>query len=345
MKEEELKKILMQPKMDELMDNRISDNLLSYNPDNNLKLNTGKLTNKLKYKKSFQFISKAAAVILVLVAVGGATAWAAGLLVKTKPVNIKTVTKEEIDKMYEEDGLDRDEYIENYKKNRIKKVFGKGNQILLPVFDSEGNLAERDEDGILHFKDGSTVKSMAGALDPERHEKDIKSSNEAFTELGLPNIIPDYIYENYLVGMEGFIYTEYTQEGHTAKDIMVCFYPDYTSPVFADDLNKDDSMNIFNKVIWFTISSTGESELSTDILSEREDEDTSTISTYTNKNGITCTIQEEERILAYIHFSSETLGNGSIMIEFHDTPMEKVKEILDMLPLAEDISQDVEAEE
>lgn len=345
MKEEDLKRILIQPKMDKSMDNRISDKLLSYNPDGNLKLNTGRLTNKLKYKKGIQFISKAAAVILVLIIVGGATAWAAGLLVKTKPVNIKTVTKEEIDNIYEEMGIDRDESHKKYIQNRTKKVFGNGNQILLPVFDSDGNLVECDKDGILHFKDGSTVKSMARALDPERHEKDRKNSDEAFTELGIPNIIPDYIYENYFVGMEGFIYTEYTQEGHTAKDIMVCFYPDYTAPVFADDLNKDDYMNPYSKVIWFTISSTGETEISTDILSEREDEDKSTISTYTTKNGITCTIQEYEHILAYIHFSSETLGNGSIMIEFHDTTMEKVKEILDMLPLTEDITQDVDAEE
>lgn len=343
MKEKEFKKILEQTEIDAdgLMDQRIEDNLLMYNPDEV----TASMTDKPLNRKSLRLLSKAAAAILVVAFIGGATAWASGLLVKTEPVTIKISNEEEASKLYEELGLDAEESRQKFQQSKTSKVFGNGNDILPSLFDSRGNLAERDENGELQYKD-SSVAPTPKALDPNIHVKDRESSKEAFAELGIPNIIPDYIYDNYLISPEGIVLSEYNVDGHIVKNIMVCFYPDYTAPEFAEDLNSKGPMFVYNKHIWFTITATGEDEMSNEVIAIREDGISGTMSTYTTKNGLICSIEElNGHFITHIHFSSKTFGSGSMLIEFVGMPMEKAHEILDMIPLVEDFSHSNGTEE
>ena len=333
MKESDIRKVLKQPKMDEVMDRRIEDSLLSYDPNVSFKLNNGKLIklNKRIYTKTFNLAAKAAAVVLILTAVGSATAWAARLLVKTYPTEIKTITEEEYKNRIEEQGIDYEEYQKNILENAVKKKFGEGNVRVSPMRDSKGNILEPDENGFIHFEDGSLFKPSV-ARDPKGHEKDRKNGEEAFAELGLPNLIPDYIYDNYLVAEGGFTYLENNYDGKMFKWLTVSFFPDYMSDEFADE------NDLFRKTIYFTFSPYDELPQNPGVVLIGG-VGTGDITSYTTINGVECTILKNENILVFINYSSEIIGDGQIMVEFIGHGWDEAKKILDMLTLGDDVSE------
>jgi hypothetical protein len=337
MKEKEFEKLLAQSKIDEAMDNRIEDNLLLYNPSVSSNLAKGKITklNKMLYSRAFHFAYKAAAVVVVLAVVGGATAWAAKKLVKTYPTEIRTVTEEELINEYEELGIDYDEYQKKVAERSVRKNFGTGNSMVSPITDTEGNILEPDENGFIHFSDGSTFKPAA-ARDPKGHEKDRISAEEAFAELGIPNLIPDYVYDNYFVSEGGFRYVETAYDDWTAKTLTVSFFPDYKSPEYAEG-------DLFRKRIYFTFSPFKELP-ETPGVSMIGKKNPGEISSYTTINGIECTILTDTNIMAFIYYSSDTIGDGHMAVEFVGHTMDEATRILDMLSLTEDNTQNTEME-
>lgn len=332
MKEKEFKELLMQSRMDDFMDKKIMNNLLSYNTDDNSL--EAEEQNSYKYRKLVKFATKAASVVLVLFVIGGATAWAAGLLVKTYPVDIKTVTEKELEKLNEEKKVNIDEYL----ANREIKRFGDGNKMKGPAYDTEGNILKRDEYGNLYYTDGSIIESEPDQWGLGRIEKDKKNGDEAFAEIGLPNLIPDYIYENYKVAEGGFVYSESNIDGKPYKNVMVSFFPEYTSPEFSN-LTGNDLRTLLKKRIWFTITPVDRPVENTYVYLTIVGEDSGKTYSYTTSSGILCNIREDGNIIVFINYSSEIYGNGQIMLEFSQYTIDEVKAILDKLTLIEDFSQ------
>ena len=67
-------------------------------------------------------------------------------------------------------------------------------------------------------------------------------------------------------------------------------------------------------------------------------EDDYIYSSYTTQGGIICSIIEDltsGNIIVYISFESESMGNGSLMIEFINMEMDNITEILETIPLTE----------
>lgn len=337
MKEKEFEKLLAQSKIDGAMDNRIEDNLLLYNPSVSSSLIKGKVIklNKMLYSRAFRFAYKAAAVVAVLAAVGGATAWAAKKLVKTYPTEIRTVTEDELADEYEEQGIDYDEYQKSVTERSIRKNFGSGNSMVSPITDTEGNILEADENGYITFSDGSIFKPAA-ARDPKGHEKDRISAEEAFAELGIPNLIPDYVYDNYFVKEGGFRYVETAYDGWISKILTVSFFPDYKSPEYAEG-------DLVRKTINFTFSPFKELP-ETPGVTMIGNKNPGEISSYTTINGIECTILKNINIMAFIYYSSDTIGDGHMAVEFIGHTMDEATRILDMLSLTEDNTQNAEME-
>ena len=52
------------------------------------------------------------------------------------------------------------------------------------------------------------------------------SGDEAFAELGYPNLIPSYIYDNYLLSEKGHICVENNRDGVTQKWLITEFFTD-----------------------------------------------------------------------------------------------------------------------
>lgn len=332
MKEREFKKFLMESRIDEDIDRRMLDKLLEYEPAADIKKIPEKLLYIIKNNNALRWTSKAAALVLALCVVGAASVWATYLLVETKPVNIQSVTEDELNKWYEEMGIDREESVRKFRESKKTKIFGEDNN-LSPIYDDEGNLIEmRKDNGALYrsLTNPPTEKQLS-----DKRTKDREISEQAFAELGIPNIIPDYMYDNYLIGPSGIILNEYVnnEHGYVSKELMVCFYADKAAPAFSESIGE------INESIWFNISNTNDGQIIRDISLIREVEEQGTISSYTNKNGIICTIEDcGDNKSAWINYRSAYLGSGLIVVSFNHVSMERVYEILDMLPLVGDLS-------
>lgn len=331
MKESDLRKLLTTPTMDQFMDQNIIDNLRAHENSadkNNYKNNWLRTRYRVSYQILNKGISKIAIAIILLALAGVGTAWAAGFLVNSYPTQIKIISEDEFDKDISQP-IDR--------KNATKKKFGAGNKQISLLRDMEGNVLAIDEEGYYTLEDGS--KLLAPYVpDPNRYQKAIKSGEEAFAEIGYPNLIPTYLYENYILGEDGFVYTETNLEsGIPYKEIMVEFVTDaYEGGDFHDE------------VIWVSFYPTETPEQMNENIHLRDDSDGNyNISSYTNQGGIVCSILEEtdrDSIIAHIGFNSETIGNGNMMLEFISMDMDKIKEILDTFPFTEE-TFDVEAAE
>ncbi|MDF2545085.1 MAG: hypothetical protein K0S47_4803 [Herbinix sp.] len=318
MKESELKKILTKPVMDQTMDQKIADSLLYHDANIN---NVG--WRRLFTQKTLRFgISKIAVLIFLLAIVGVGSAWAAGLYVKSYFTDIKVMTEEEIED-------DSDLVIRFDRENATRKRFGTGNKMIGLLKDMNGNIPEIDADGYYVFEDGS--KFLAPYIpDPNRHENARKSGDEAFAEIDYPNLVPTYLYDNYVLGVDGFVYTMITQENKVVlKEIMVEFFTDAY-----------DTGDFLKENIWITFhsSETSVKDSKSIHMSYDENDDNYIYSSYTTKGGIICSILEEvdrNSIIVHISFDSETIGNGRMMIQFKGLEMDKINEILDTIPLTE----------
>ena len=324
MKERDLRKVLTKPTTDETMDQKITDSLL--NPDLN-DMNSNKMYSR--NIKSYRF-SKVAVIVAAFIIIGTGTVLAATRhFVKSYPSKRDVLTEEEYIQKYGS-ALNVEEIYEEV----TKKYFGPGNKKLTLPRDSDGNLLEVTDDGYVVFPDGSSYKPIYELYtpDPDRHEKAKKSGDEAFAYMGYPNLVPTYIYDNYVLGEKGFCIYETTRDGYDKKWTMTEFFKDAY-----------DTGDFSSEVIHVTFSPAEHStKNSTSILvDDNTTKDDYAYSTYTTKGGILCSLSKhvDGNIIADINFDSDTIGNGHMMIEFigFSNKMDTVKEILDTLPLTEDI--------
>lgn len=313
--EDRLKEILTKPVMDETMDQKIAEQLLNYDTDRNKKVWTANwLTRTFSTHNSLRInISKVVIIIFALFIIGGGTALAARWYVKSYPAKIIIMN---------EDDIDLGEY-ESSVEHRVRKSFGTGNRLVSMLRDRDGNIYEVDENGYYIFEDGS--KNIEAYIpDPNRHENDRKSGDEAFAEMGFPNLVPTYLYDNYILGVGGYSYMEtYYKNGSFYKTILADFFKDGY-----------DTGDFTSETIFAQFSSSDITTEAYAYLNKNDNNDTYRYSSYTNKNGILCTIVEKlENVAVHIVFESEQLGNGDINLIFKGITLDKIKEILDTIPL------------
>lgn len=336
MKEIDLEKILTRPTTDETMDQKITDSLL------NIDMNSGDMDSNIKnnsrsnnFNKSFR-LSRVAVIVMALIVIGTGTVLAAARhFVKSYPFKMDIMTEEE----YEEKIGDVPSVEDMYGEDTIRKHFGGGNKMMASVpllKDPDGNLLEVKEindEGYVVLADGSTYKPVHEFYtpDPDRHEKAKKSGDESFAEMGYPNLVPTYIYDNYVLGEKGFCNFERTKDGYTYKWSMTEFFTDAY-----------DTGDFTSETIWVNFSAAQQStkNATSTLIDDNRTEDDYAYSTYTTKGGVLISISEHigGNIIAHIVFDSDTIGNGFLSIEFigFSGKMDKVKEILDTLPLTED---------
>lgn len=325
MKESELNKILKKPAMDETMDQKIANVLLLYSTKqrkNFFAAEWKRMWYFISQKVMYHGISRMAIAFLVLVLFGAGTAWAASMYVKSFPTEVNFMTK---------DMIDSEDIDERTPINEVRKNFGQGNKTIGLLRDTNGNILDIDEDGYYTFEDGS--KFLAPYVpNPERHEIDRISGDEAFAESSFPNLVPGIIYDDYLLSEGGFRYYEATyKDDSTFKSIQGKFFPEYTK---TDD---------FSETIYFWFTPVDSLENYTEVIhlvDDKKDLSNYIQSSYTNQGGIICTLlksKDGNNIIAHIAFESNTIGNGTIMIEFVNfKQMDNIEKILDSLPITSD---------
>ena len=327
MKESKLNKILTTPTIDEAMDQNMTDFLLNIDSHaaetDSLKgyIRGRQLYNNKRFGYRFP---KVAVIILSLVLIGAGTALAANYYVKSYPHRTKVMTEEEL---YTEYGIEIDKS-SLYREDVIRKRFGEGNRSISLPRDAEGNALEINEEGNVVFEDG-TVFTPRYIPDPNRYENAKKAGNEAFAEVGYPDLTPTYLYDNYILGESGIICFESNQDGTTHKWLMAEFMKDgYETGDFSSE------------IIWvnFSASKTSLEGINGILVDSNIKEEDLIYSSYTNSEGILCTIEENNvtgNIAVYVTFDSDTIGNGRLMIEFIGFDIPKIQEIMDTLPLSE----------
>lgn len=293
MKEKDFRKFINTIDTDASIDQRITDQLMNYEVDT-LIINRNRLPvvnlKNLRGRRLISSMTKAAAVILLFAIVGTTTALAATYLVKSYKVKYEVVPESDLGPVPEREIIS----------------FGTGH---------------KNESGTFYDAEGNLTFSY-GPEDP--NDEDIKFGDEAFTALGLPNLTPTYLYDNYLVQEPGYRYIKpKSDDGSEFKDeLFVSFFTVGSSKhVYLDFFPQETSTQDITLSIPTNMA-----------------EDLTNTSTYTTKGGLICNLRESEKyniIDAIIMFDSDTLGNGFYAICFTDIQMDEAKEILDSIPITD----------
>ena len=334
MKENDFKDIISKLNIDNSMNQRITEHLLnnekctSSNNQRKWRANLFVFNNK---KSFFRAASKVAIAIAVLAVVGTATAWAASYFMKSYPVEIQVKTEEELGITRNEDGdlnLGFD-----YRTAPIQR-FGKGHKLRGEGLLDASRKAKYENSRYIEEL-GITLPSPYGPEDPNPHESDIKSGDEVFAVLGLPNLVPTYLFENYLLEDGGYRYKEPRLDANTSyKQISAGFY---SSTYYTDNTPTP-------KYVYFDFIP---SETSTKDALITYADNASTVSqyiitTYVTKGGLICNLvqkPDDDGITANINYDSETLGNASYMLSFSNIEMDEVEAILDSLPITTEAAE------
>lgn len=268
-------------------------------------------------------MSKIAIVVLLLSLAGVGTVWAANYFkVKSYNHKINLVTKNELEDLHESN-----DYISIDYNNVIKKRYGQSinKELRSPSYDNKGNILIPDEEGYYTLEDGTRFPASF-IPDPERYEKAKLSGDEVFTEMGYPNLIPTFIYDNYILDPNGFGYYHDPVTSQTWINVQF----------LTDAYNGGD---FFKENIWITFFARAEAAKSPGSYFEVYNEKNYNLFNYTTKSGVLCSImqyKDSNYFIVNISFDSETIGNGDFMFELKGIEWDKLVEILDTLPLSEE---------
>lgn len=306
MKETRLNKIINNVNTDLPMDQRITDQLVDYGINKEAKHNIFKtaasnlLYYKIKHKYAYQiFLKSAAAIVLLLL--GTSTVYAAGFILKSHPVEMRVQTAAEYEA---ECAVDRSTRLKMNPDKVTTQKFGEA--ITIPeveeIMDADGNVIEyRQVDKI-------------SAIDP------VKSGDDVFRQLGHPNLIPTYLLDDYVLGVEGYLYKETDYSGRIVKTIEAVFYSDESS----------NNKNVH--VMYLPIEDIEYIDSTIHIV----DSDLSyEESKYETESGLTFNIlaYQNDYISAEAYFELDTLGGGAINLSFNNITMDEVKMVLDSIPV------------
>jgi hypothetical protein len=282
MKEDRFIDIMKTIKPDPDMDQRMIDHLINYEDSTSDQSIINMIKAICNKKIFFRNISISVSTFLLFIMLGTTTAFA-GYLIKSYLVNDYYVIKEP------DAGLLAERNITSYGEGHVNKT----------VY-VDGKIIEKPEDV---------------------NKEDVKYGDEVFGLLGLPNLIPTYLYNNYLVEEGGYKFIEgKTNDGSEYKKIAGGFFSVNTSKyVYIDFSPSNGTMKDTDLIL-------ADNNLSKEDIKS---------SSYTTKGGLTCNLTEDEKndmITAIILFDSEALGNAYYLLSFTHIDKEEVKTILDSIP-------------
>lgn len=326
MRENKFSTVLSKVTTDPAMDQRITEYLLNYQELSQARDKSNKHSKLLFLLTSkhprplFYHISKTAAAIVLLTILGTATAWAASYIVKSYPIDIQLKQTENLT-----DYLANE--IEHEPKPEKTTILRFGDYEIRSIVyrDADGNIIEPDENGNFLDADGNvfayedeTDRAIASYKDYDP----AKGGKEVFELLGLPNIIPTYLYENYKLDPGGYVYKEEEFADRTVKRIEALFeYGSYQKSVY---------------ISYRPVENTGDTKESLYIIEDDIADYEKT--TYTAKTGLLCNILykkgHNELTSAEIHFTDAAMGDGIYSFSFDRIEMDEVKAILDSIPMS-----------
>ncbi len=285
MKDDRIKEVFANIDTDISMDQRITDQLMNYQSITNISNMKARFLITNHTVTSF---ARMAAIIVLVIFCGTTTVLAGNYLIMSYKANFEVIPETELGPPLE---------------YSVKQRYGTGHKNESRITrDSEGNIIEA------HIPE-----------DP--NHDDIKYGDEVFSKLGLPNLIPTYLYDNYLLGEGGYLYTEITlEDGSISSQISASFF------------SINASKNIY---VYFTPSKAPIKNKTITYMTGLTEEDYIT-STYVTRGGLICNLVENPKydiIDAAILFDSEQLGNASYFLDFVWVPMDEVKAILDSIPI------------
>lgn len=246
----------------------------------------------------FSFLPKAAAAVLIFIILGTTTAFAAGYFIKSYKVKYSHIQLS-------------DEILDKLTPVKAIKSFGSGHKNeYKTTYDPEGN--------------------VTSCIQPEDQDKeDMKYGDEAFAYIGLPNLVPTYLYDHYLLTEGGYKYAETKlDDGTVLKQLFASFfYVKSSKRVYLQYFPSETSTkNLLNYL-------TDNTRKKSDFINE----------TYTAKSGLICNLRKDKKnnlISVTIQFDSNSIGNASYYLCFCDIQMEEAKDILDSIPVTEKVIQD-----
>ncbi len=296
---------------DSHMDKRITDKLISYN--NQHHKNSFRILRTCCYKLTpNSLLSKVAAALLLITVTGTVTAVASSYYYKSYKADFNIMNTAEAESARNAEGTTSQ--IIDY-TNSI--VFGSGHDIHSDIkingdivkFDSNGEYV--DKEGNVYYSPYEKESSV---------EEDIQSGNDAFAQLGLSNLIPSYLYDNYLLEKGGYHYTD-----NGDYKILSCGF-------FS---NAADYKYVF--IQYSPLDTSAQNVSCFDLLSDNLTEADCDSSTYETKSGLVCNILTDKvnhTVTANIVFDSEDLGSGNYLLSFFNTELDEIKTILDSIPIS-----------
>jgi hypothetical protein len=233
--------------------------------------------------------AKTTAIIILFTFLGTTTVLAADYLIRSYTANLEITPEVESGPPQE---------------NKLKQHFGPGHKNESKITrDAEGNILETQ-------------------IPEDPNNDDVKYGDEVFSKLGLPNLIPTYLYDNYLLREGGYLYIE-----DSLKDGSI------SSQISAHFFSADNGKQIY---LYFHPSETSTKDHTMTYMTNDFTEDDYTTSTYVSKGGLICNLVKIEKhslIDATIIYDSEQLGNATFFLDFVSIPMDEVKAILDSIPI------------
>lgn len=288
--DDRIKKLFNNIDTDPSMDQRITEQLMNYPTARDSRLNAAwyYIKNSFISRNSALYsITRIAAIIILITFLGTTTVLATNHLIMTYKADMAIVPEEDFDSPPE---------------YTVKEHYGTGHPNSTTITkDAEGNIIETKPE------------------DPNGEDK--KYGDEVFKRIGLPNLIPSYLYEHYLLGEGGYLYIESpNDDGSPYREISAFFY----------------AVNSGRKVyVYFSPSDASTKDRTMTYMTDRLAKDYVT-SIYTTSGGLLCNIVQDKidgLIGATIYFDSEKLGNGAYFISFDSVSMAEVEDILNSLPI------------
>ncbi|MBH1940272.1 hypothetical protein I5677_05095 [Mobilitalea sibirica] len=335
MRENEFNKTISQIDTDAFMDKRITEHLLAYEEgsvkNNKIKWRAESL---IRRKKAFlSSVARVAAAFIFFFVMGIALVWSSGYFKRTSPGNANSVNP----KLAESSDDDLETIMEMIEpateENTAQAIEPMKEEIeadFLPKDMNAKKITTKNYRGGRKIINGPFVVGYRIGQEPDEDviktildNCDIYPGDDAFAEIGLPDITPTHLMNHYLLDKDGYVYKKEEYDNRTHEYIRAFFTYDST-------LNK--------KVYLFYYPVDASIE---DIRFISNDDYDIVTSDYTTKNGLTFTLidYQKERHFndAKIMFDSETLGNGIYTLQFSPgMTQEEIEEILESVPIDAD---------
>ncbi len=307
MKEDKLKNIISKIDTDPSMDQRILNQLLDCEEEpiiaNTMAHKWTSFTNLLSRPLQFK-TAKFATVMVILILCGSATVFGSSYLLKTYPVTFKIQKAEETE----------------VDPNTIRNFFNFDNAVETMTF-GESTLELKETGEVLEiYDDNGDIIEYRHLADYVTSSDPVKSGDDAFDKINLPNLTPTYLLENYKLGTGGYKYGKWSFSNDPTSKISFIYGKDNIEiycEYIQSQLPVDNSISIIES---FTKEST---KYSSD--------------TFVTESGIICNLlyENDNAKMVQINIESETYGYGIYHFSFtSNLDINEIESILNSIPLS-----------